>query len=111
MRKRQKFEVTGGDILSSIRSFLKSVLLLEDIKAVLVPQHLPMKNVVMPTLVSDSDQLEKADPLAPAFTMNSAKLVSRLSRKPLGGILAVVLRPCEIRAFIELVKIKQGRTE
>ena len=111
MAETAKIEVTGGDVLSSIRSFLKSVLLLEDIKAVLVPQHLPMKNVVMPTLVSDPDQLEKADPLAPAFTMNSAKLVSRLSRKAMGGLLAVVLRPCEIRAFIELVKIKQGRMD
>ncbi|MGD8503073.1 MAG: Coenzyme F420 hydrogenase/dehydrogenase, beta subunit C-terminal domain, partial [Syntrophobacterales bacterium] len=30
---------------------------------------------------------------------------------PLGGKVAVVLRPCEIRAFIELVKLKQGKVE
>jgi formate dehydrogenase subunit beta len=29
----------------------------------------------------------------------------------MGGKVAVVLRPCEIRAFIELVKLKQGQTE
>ncbi len=43
--------------------------------------------------------------------MNAAKLVSKISRKPIGGTMVVVLRPCEIRAFIELVKLKQGRLE
>jgi formate dehydrogenase subunit beta len=40
--------------------------------------------------------------------MNAAKVVSKLTRRPLGERIAVVLRPCEIRAFIELVKLKQG---
>jgi len=34
--------------------------------------------------------------------------VSRLTRKPMGGKVVAVLRPCEIRAFVELVKLKQG---
>jgi formate dehydrogenase subunit beta len=61
--------------------------------------------------VADPDQLENADPLAPACPMNAAKMASRLTRKPIGGKVAAVLRPCEIRAFIELVKLKQGRME
>jgi formate dehydrogenase subunit beta len=43
--------------------------------------------------------------------MNAAKIVSRLTRKPMGAKVAAVLRPCEIRAFVELVKLKQGRTD
>ena len=70
-----------------------------------------MKNVVMPTLVTDPEHLDGTDPLAPAFPMNSAKIVSRLTRKSMGGKLVAVLRPCEIRAFVELVKLKQGRME
>jgi len=46
-----------------------------------------------------------------AGILDTAKVVSKLSRKPVGGTIAVVLRPCEIRAFIELVKLKQGRLE
>lgn len=80
-------------------------------KTILLPQQLPMKNAVMPVLVSDPERLKDADPLAPAFPMNTAKVVSRLTHKPAGGKTAAVLRPCEIRAFVELVKLKQGKTD
>jgi formate dehydrogenase subunit beta len=106
-----KIEVQDKDILGSLREFFKRVLETDDINAILVPQHLPMKNMVMPTLVTDPDQLNGVDPLAPAFPMNAAKIVSRLTRKPIGSKVAVVLRPCEIRAFVELVKLKQGQTD
>jgi len=66
---------------------------------------------VMPMLITDPDRLDGIDPLAPAFPMNAAKVVSKLSRKSVGGTIVVVMRPCEIRAFIELVKLKQGRLE
>lgn len=109
--KTAKINVKDGDLLATLRKFFRSILQLDDISAILVPQHLPMKNVVMPTLVTDPEQLNGADPLAPVFSMNAAKIVSRLTRKPMGGKVAAVLRPCEIRAFIELVKLKQGRIE
>ena len=85
--------------------------LLEEIGALLVPRRLPMKNMVMPTLVTDPERLDGVDPLAPAFPMNTAKVVSRLTRKPIGGKIAAVLRPCEIRAFVELVKLNQASTD
>jgi len=37
--------------------------------------------------------------------------VSRLSKKPMNGKVVAVLRSCEIRAFIELVKLKQGNMD
>jgi formate dehydrogenase subunit beta len=104
-------DVNEQDILGSLHNFFKAILELEDIQAILVPQRLPMKNMVMPALVTDPDHLTGVDPLAPAFAMNAAKIVARLTRKPMGGKIAAVLRPCEIRAFIELVKLKQGRVD
>lgn len=103
-----KIDVKDQDLLSSLKDFFRSILQLENVSAILVPQHLPMKNVVMPTLVTDPERLDGVDPLAPIFPMNTAKVVSRLTRKPAGGKVAVVLRSCEIRSFIELVKLKQG---
>ena len=87
-------DVKDKDILGSLQGFFKSILETEDIQSLLVPQHLPMKNMVMPTLVSDPDHLNGVDPLAPAFAMNAAKIVSRLTRKPMGAKIAAVLRPC-----------------
>lgn len=106
-----KIEVANKDTLKALRGFFADVLKIEGIETILVPQQLPMKKMVMPTLVSDPDHLNGVDPLAPAFAMNAAKIVARLTRKPMGARIAAVLRPCEIRAFVELVKLNQGRTE
>lgn len=107
-----KINVQDNDVTGTFREFFRAVLSPEELSAILVPQHLPMKETfVMPTLVTDIRKLETADPLAPCFPMNAARLVSRLTRKPFGGKIAVVLRPCEIRAFCELVKLNQGTTD
>ena len=111
MSTPRKLEVAEQDILGALRSFFQSILELEDIGAILVPRHLPVQSVVMPALIGDPKFLSETDPLAPAFFLNAARMVSRLSRKSLGQKIAVVLRPCEIRAFIELVKLKQGSTD
>jgi len=111
MTTTAKIEIKQGDILLSIREFLKTVLQTDEITAMLVPQHLPVKKVIMPVLVTESEHLNDADPLSPAFPLNAANLVSRLTRKPAGGKIAAVLRPCEIRAFTELVKLNQGKTD
>jgi formate dehydrogenase (coenzyme F420) beta subunit len=103
--------VKNNHLLGAFQDLAGSILALEEIAAILVPQQLPMKAMVMPVLVSDPDRLAGIDPLAPAFALNAAKVLSRLTRKPTGEKVAVMLRPCEIRAFVELVKLKQGRRE
>jgi len=104
-------EVKEQNLIKSLQGFFKTLLEKGRVNALMVSQHLPMKDVVMPTLVTDPEKLNGTDPLAPVFPINAAKMVSKLTRKPLEGSVAVVLRPCEIRAFIELVKLKQGRME
>ena len=82
--------------------------------AVLVPCKVPYKKderIVMQTLVSDRSWLDHVDPFAPVATSNAAKQLSSLTYEESGKKLAAVLRSCEVRAFIELVKLKQGRLE
>ncbi|QGY41484.1 formate dehydrogenase [Pseudodesulfovibrio cashew] len=95
----------------ALQGFLKGVLESETLGGVLVPVHHFGKGLPMPTLITDPKQLSGADPLSPAFPVNSAKLVSRLSRGQSGERIAAVMRPCEIRAFVELVKLNQGSLE
>lgn len=110
MAKTAMIPVDNG-LLAGLREFLRQVLARPEIAAVLVPCQLPMKAMVMPTLVSDPEQLSAANPLAPVFPLNGARVVTRLTRKEAGRTVVAVLRACEIRAFIELVKLKQGRRE
>lgn len=111
MAKTAMIPIENGNLLAGLREFLRRVLARPEVAAVLVPCQLPMKAMVMPTLVSDPERLAAANPLAPAFPLNAARLVSRLTRKEAGGTVVAVLRACEIRAFIELVKLRQARWE
>lgn len=104
-------DVRQQDLLASLKTFCTTLLEQEAIKAILVPLRLPTKSLVMPTLVTDPAHLEGVDPLSPAFPMNGAKVLAKLTRRPSGGKIAAFLRPCEMRAFVELVKLKQARTE
>lgn len=108
MATTAKIQVEGNNPIPALQGFLKGLLESENLGGVLVPMHLFGKGLPMPTLVTDPEQLSGADPLAPAFPMNSAKLLSRLTRGQSGERIAAVLRPCEIRAFVELVKLNQG---
>lgn len=102
--------VTQEGPLAAARDFLTRLLADADVAAVLTPCHLFGRGAPMPCLVADPARLDTADPFSPAFPMNGAKLASRLTRGG-GETVAAVMRPCEIRAFVELVKLNQGSRE
>jgi formate dehydrogenase subunit beta len=98
----------------AIAGFLGDLLEKAGLDAVLVPCKVPYKKderIVMQTLVTDRDWLDHVDPFAPVATSNAAKQLSSLTYEESGKKLAAVVRSCEVRAFIELVKLKQGRME
>ncbi len=103
-----KIEVKEGGAECALRDFLEKILNLDEIRAVLTPLRLPYQGAVMPVLVSHGDRLGAAEPLSPAYPLSGARILSRLTRQEAGGRVAAVLRPCEIRAFVELVKLKQA---
>ncbi|MCK5100816.1 MAG: Coenzyme F420 hydrogenase/dehydrogenase, beta subunit C-terminal domain [Desulfobacteraceae bacterium] len=103
--------VDNNNVIVPIQDFLKSVLAQTDIEAMLVPLNRKPSKTIMPVLITDPALLDDVDPLAPTFVMNAAKLVSKLTHKPMGKKIAVVLRSCEIRALIELIKLKQASME
>lgn len=111
MTQAIRIDIDHHDRLSGIRSFLATIMGKAGIDAMLVPTRLAVKNRIMPMLVSDPTRLADADPLSPAFPVNGAQQLARLTRLPAGSRLAAVLRPCEIRAFNELVKLNQGKRD
>lgn len=104
----KKYTLQEENILCSFRTFLKNLLKSGQITALLVQLRSGTNHSVMPALVSDPQGLDRADPLSPSFQLNGAKLVSRLTRRESDEKIAAVLRPCEVRAFVELVKINQA---
>jgi formate dehydrogenase subunit beta len=97
-----------NSLVKGLQRFFKQLLETSEIDAIFLPVRLKHSTAIMPCLVTDPLQLDHALPLSPAFPINSARMVSRLSYKASNRKTAVVLRPCEMRAFIELIKLKQG---
>jgi formate dehydrogenase subunit beta len=101
-------EVKEGGALVALRGFLRGLLEEKVVDALLVPLELPSGDALVPTLIKDPERVAMANPLAPVMMVNSASLVSNLTRRGNREKVGVVLKSCENRALIELVKLQQA---
>jgi formate dehydrogenase subunit beta len=101
--------VENNDVLAALRNFLKRLLDSRFMEAILVP--LESGESVVPALVTNSTLLDSANPLIPLMPINNARAVSAITGKHTPAKIGVVLRPCEIRALVELVKLQQASLE
>ncbi len=96
----------------SIRELLKFLLESKKVKGVFTLAKINNNNVIDYSLITDPDMIKDAFSFFPLMPANAGKLLSRLTLKSaLTEPIAVVLKPCELRAFIELVKREQGNLE
>jgi len=103
-----KLDARDKDFSGNLNSFLAEILRKGKVSALLVPQKTPSGGMVFPALVSDPEKMQ-ADPLAPVLPVPTAALVMTLTREgPLSSPVAVLIRNCQIRALMELVKLKQA---
>lgn len=102
--------VENGDTLGALQSFLRRLLEDRVVDLLLLPMRTPQGSIT-PALVSQPQMLEFADPLAPVLPSNSATLAGKISIRPPRARVGVVLRSCEMRALIELSKLKQASLE
>jgi len=108
MARSALIDVSKQGLLETLKWLWRELLEKGLVDALLVPMELPSGHNVVQTLVTNADKLEAANPLAPVLPVSSARIVSAMTRiassqKKIG----VVLRPCELRAVVELVKLNQ----
>ena len=99
-----------NDVLGAVQTFLRQLMESGLVEALYVPLEVE-GGYPIPALVTDPALLEDANPLAPVMPINGARAVSALTNKGVPNKLGVVLRPCELRALIELVKLQQATLE
>ncbi len=99
--------VEDGNTLKAVQGVLRRLLESDLIDALMVPMRTPA-GAITPTLVTDPALLDQADPLAPAFPVNSARVLGWMTQREPRGRIGAVMRSCEMRAMIELVKLKQA---
>jgi formate dehydrogenase subunit beta len=104
---RALLPAVGGRPLAAIQGLLELLIRRGLVDAVLVPLA-STSGIVSPALVADPELLRQADPLAPVMGLNVAAVAGQVSTGAPRGRIAVVLRSCEMRALIELVKVRQA---
>jgi len=100
-----------GDILGALRNFLSKLLEEGVVDYLLVPVEMSHGRTLTQTLIKDPAHLDRANPFSPVMPVSSAVIVSQLTVDKSGKKLGAVLKPCEIRALIELVKLGQASME
>jgi formate dehydrogenase subunit beta len=112
MVRKVLLEVQEENLTKTFTHFCADLLLRKKLDALLVPLELPGKANVVPTLVTDSEKLDAARLFAPVMPVNTARVVSEMTKvTPSSKKIGVVLRNCEIRALLELVKLRQASLE
>ena len=97
-----------GSVKKGIMEFLTGLLNNKAIDGVLMPGKNKTGDSYAWFLMGEDGVTESACPFPPVMTTQGAKMVSYLTKK--NGSwkkTAVLLRPCELRAVIELAKLKQ----
>ncbi|OPL18202.1 MAG: hypothetical protein AVO35_06775 [Candidatus Aegiribacteria sp. MLS_C] len=101
-----------GDHVEGVRSILRQLLVSGSVKAVFSLRSIPGNESFSYSLISDPRLVEEAVPFHPLMPVQAARALSQLTvSRPLEEKVAVIIRPCELRAFIENVKQSQGSVE
>jgi formate dehydrogenase subunit beta len=104
-----KILVINKEAEQGLKDLLGSLLESGKVKGVLALRKINEGGSLAYSLITDLGKLEDARPLFPKMPVNAARILSDFTTK--GGTrepVAVVLRPCELRAFKELVKFEKG---
>ena len=103
MNVNRIIEVSEGNTLSAVQEFMSSFLMRNMVDALFVPQT-AADSTVSAALVSNPDAIKRSNPFAPIMVANAAKQVAEATVKQPDRHIGAVLRPCEIRALVELAK-------
>ncbi len=101
-----KVSFQKDEMNQKLAAFFQGILENGAVDAVLAPMA-QNKHGVRLTLVTSTAHTAAVDPFAPVAAVSGAKIASALTARPSGRKVAIVLRPCEIRAVVELAKLKQ----
>jgi len=104
MNVNRILHVRDDDTVKTIQDFLAAWWAQVALDAMLAPVELPDRSAVSPQVITEPAELSKVNPFAPIMLANTATMIQDFVRDHPNQHLAVILRPCELRAMIELRK-------
>ena len=98
----------GSDTKKAIIGMLEKSMDKGIFDAVIIPMKVPAGDSFAYVLVKDKSILKDGEPIPPVMFVQGAKAVSSITRLGEGDMkIAAIMRPCEVRAIIELAKLGQ----
>ncbi len=107
--KMQWMIKTHGDPLGTVRDFTKLVWETLDLNRMLVPTNGKAEDTG-PHFIDDTQGLDALSPCTPLMPINAAKLIPELINDADASV-GAMLRPCEMRTWIEMTKQNGLSTE
>lgn len=104
-------KVEQQNVVATLTEFFRSLLREGVIDALLLQQEHAEQASATHTLVTKPEGVVAANPLVPVAPVNAARLVSELTIAGAKEKIGVVLRSCEVRALIELTKLRQAKMD
>lgn len=105
------FPAEGG-IEEGILDFINQAFSKGCFDAILIPVKVPAGDSFAYLLIQNKSLLKDAHPLSPIMPVQGARAISSITRLGKGWRrIAAVMRPCEVRATIELFKLGQAEIE
>jgi formate dehydrogenase subunit beta len=101
---------TNGEPLKAVQALLRGLIEKDVVDQVMVPALSPSGTTVL-SLFARPELMEGANPWSPVMPVQGGRATQQLAFTDPGSRVAVVLRPCEARAVVELVKLKQIQAE
>jgi formate dehydrogenase subunit beta len=108
MGDRFLLKIDGENVNKGLKDFLLKIMEKDKIDNIILPTLIPSKDNIFPALIKRKELLENAKPVAPVLPVSTASMVSRITKmSPSPEKILVFLKPCELRALLELAKFKQ----
>jgi formate dehydrogenase subunit beta len=101
------FTAKGG-VSERVRDFIRQAIGKGCFDAVLISAKLPGNDSFTYSLIQDKSLLKDTYPICPIMPVQGARAISSLTRRGKGKKrIAALVRPCEVRATVELFKLGQ----
>ncbi len=105
MNVNRVVNVIRGDPVKTLQEFLGSWWQQYALDAMLAPVELPDKSGIKEQVIMDPQGLMEVNPFVPLMIDNAATMAIQMIQDYPTAKVAIMLRPCELRTFLELKKM------
>ncbi|MBN2890045.1 MAG: 4Fe-4S dicluster domain-containing protein [Deltaproteobacteria bacterium] len=105
--KSTLIDLKSDNYNEEISGFLSRLLASGLVGSLLVPKKNTGGDNYVQALIKDPAMLADTDVTVPVMPVQSARIIANLAVREPGEVIGVVVKPCEVRAIVELVKFQQ----